>query len=272
MMKKSGSIVLAAAAAAAVGAACVCARRGWTPAAVRDAVRSACRPGNAPRYSPSRAARLSPSPLAGKRIVFLGSSVTYGAASLGVSFADYLAARHGCDAVKEAVSGTTLANLGPDSYVARLRRLDPALFPSLFVCQLSTNDASQGVPLGAPSDSFDPASFDDSTVAGAIETILAWVRGMWGCPVVFYTNPRYDSGEYAAMVRLLHELRGKWGFGVIDLWSDDAFNAIPDASRALWMADPIHPTRAGYLEWWLPAFERALCGPQLDEDARARNE
>jgi hypothetical protein len=26
------------------------------------------------------------------------------------------------------------------------------------------------------------------------------------------------------------------------------------------MADAIHPTRAGYREWWLPKFEQALLG------------
>ena len=35
--------------------------------------------------------------LAGKRIIFLGSSVTYGSASGGVTFADFLAQRHGCE-------------------------------------------------------------------------------------------------------------------------------------------------------------------------------
>ncbi len=29
--------------------------------------------------------------------------------------------------------------------------------------------------------------------------------------------------------------------GVLDLWSDDAFNAINDQQRALYMKDEIHP-------------------------------
>ena len=41
------------------------------------------------------------------RIIFLGSSVTYGSASGGVSFADMICEKNGYDLVKEAVSGTT---------------------------------------------------------------------------------------------------------------------------------------------------------------------
>ncbi|MCR5154533.1 MAG: SGNH/GDSL hydrolase family protein, partial [Lachnospiraceae bacterium] len=58
-----------------------------------------------------------------KTIVFLGSSVTYGAASGGVSFADVLCEKKGYEMIKEAVSGTTLADIGPDSYVSRLKTI-----------------------------------------------------------------------------------------------------------------------------------------------------
>ena len=46
-----------------------------------------------------------------KTIIFLGSSVTYGAASGGVSFADVICRNYGYNMIKEAVSGTTLASL-----------------------------------------------------------------------------------------------------------------------------------------------------------------
>lgn len=196
------------------------------------------------------------SKLNGKRILFLGSSVTYGAASGGRSFVEELAVRTGCEVVKEAVSGTTLADIGPESYVARLSRLDPATAADLFVCQLSTNDARLGLPLGEPAE---PGEiFDRDTVAGAIETIVDYAQRTWRCPVVFYTNPKYDCEAYGAMVALLKALQDKWGFGIVDLWSDGAFNRISTEQRARWMADPIHPTLEGYREWWTPRLEREL--------------
>ena len=186
--------------------------------------------------------------LSGKTVLFQGSSVTYGSAANGVSFADMLA-EYGCNVVKEAVSGTTLVDNGADSYVSRMKTMDKALKADLFVCQLSTNDASQGKPLGKPD-----GSMDTSTIAGAIEYIIDYAKKTWDCPVAFYTNPRYDSEPYAKMVELLKQCDVE----IIDLWSDDEFNNITDAQRARYMADPIHPTLKGYREWWLPVFAQAV--------------
>ena len=85
--------------------------------------------------------------LKGKTVLFLGSSVTYGSAAGGVSFAECMAEELGIHCIKEAVSGTTLADLDDTSYVARLKKLDPQLPVDLLICQLSTNDASQAIPL-----------------------------------------------------------------------------------------------------------------------------
>ena len=85
--------------------------------------------------------------LKGKTVLFLGSSVTYGAASGGVSFVEFAAKKCGFNYVKEAVSGTTLADIDESSYVSRLKRIDKKLKVDLVVCQLSTNDSYRGVPL-----------------------------------------------------------------------------------------------------------------------------
>ena len=215
-------------------------------------------PRNAPQYAPENQSRLKESGLTGKRIVFLGSSVTYGAASKGISFADYLAVRNGCECIKEAVSGTTLVDNGLDSYISRLNRLTFDDKVDIFVCQLSTNDATQKKPLGVAAEGFAFDDFDTKTVAGSIEYIIAFAKKTYDCPVVFYTNPAYDSAAYADMVELLNKIAQKWDIVVIDMWNDDAFNNITAQQRSLYMADAIHPTQAGYLEWWTPYFESIL--------------
>lgn len=197
----------------------------------------------------------SNSPLSGKTILFLGSSVTYGSAAGGVSFADQITARNNAQMIKEAVSGTTLVEEGVNSYIARLRKIDAEQPVDLFVCQLSTNDASQNKPLGSMADH---DNFDTHTVAGAIEYIISYAQDHWHCPIVFYTNARYHSENYAEMVTLLHKIADKWQIVVIDMWSDDVFNDITAEQRTLWMADQIHPTKAGYLEWWTPYMEAKL--------------
>ena len=198
------------------------------------------------------------SPLKGKTIIFLGSSVTYGSAAGGQSFVELFETLDGVKAVKEAVSGTTLADTAADSYVSRLKRLDTGMKADCVVVQLSTNDASKKLPLGDISGSTELSSFDTQTVTGAMEWIICYSRDTWDCPVVFYTGSRYDSTEYAAMVSRLKELQGKWGIGVIDLYTEDAFNDIDGDSYARYMSDPIHPTKAGYAEWWFPKMEADL--------------
>lgn len=230
----------------------------WGPFARLHDIKTAGLPGNAAQYDLANVQRLTGSPLEGKHILFLGSSVTYGAASQGVSFADYLAARNGCTITKEAVSGTTLVDSGPDSYISRLKKMDRSKAADLFVCQLSTNDATQKKPLGTVRESYDQDDFDTSTVAGAIEYIISYAVESWNCPVVFYTNPQYNSTGYAAMVELLGAIQQKWDIPVIDLWSDADFNAITPEQRELYLADAIHPTKAGYLQWWTPYMENVL--------------
>ena len=91
-----------------------------------------------------------------------------------------------------------------------------------------------------------------------MEYIIRYVKETWNCPVVFFTGSRFDSALYVQMVEQLYRLKEKWGIGILDLWSDDAFNRIPEEKRKVYMNDPIHPTKAGYRLWWGPQLERQL--------------
>lgn len=179
--------------------------------------------------------------LRGKRILFLGSSVTYGHCSGGVAFPELLAERYGCVSVKEAVSGTTLVP-GDRDYIQRMH-LMPTEPADLFVCQLGTNDATKNKPL--------------PDIEAAVREIIRYARATWHCPVMFYTSPRYDSAAYQAMVDMLLRVAAEEGVTVLDLWNDEAFNAVTPEQHALYMADKLHPTLAGYRDWWLPAFAEA---------------
>lgn len=214
--------------------------------------------GNYGDYSLNGAEADADSSLKGKTVIFLGSSVTYGYGSFGVSFADYLEKTDGINAVKEAVSGTTLVDVKSNSYVSRLKNIDKSIKADAFVCQLSTNDATKEMPLGEISESFDMNDFDTLTVAGAIEYIISYARSAWDCPVVFYTQARYDSDYYAEMVDLLLKIQKKWDITVLDLWNDEEINSITQEERKFYLVDRIHPTKAGYKEWWLPKFRECL--------------
>ena len=175
-----------------------------------------------------------------KTVLFLGSSVTYGSASGGVSFADMLAEKLQFHCVKEAVSGTTLADLDETSYVARLKKLDLPTPVDLLICQLSTNDASQRIPL-------------DKTET-AIRSILEYVKVTFACPVVFYTGTYYESEAYESMIRLLYSLQTEYDFSILDLFNDPQMRSVTAEDYASYMSDPIHPNLLGYKDWWTPKF------------------
>ena len=200
-------------------------------------------------------------PLSGKNIIWIGSSVTYGYGSDGYSMADEIEAKHaGTRCFKYAINGTTLVNEGPQSYVARMMKdINLSTKADFFVVQLSTNDASQNKPIGTLTDSFDINSFDDKTVIGAIETIIAYVKNNWNCPVYFYTGTQYSSVQYETMVIKLQQIAQKWNIKIVDLWNNDKMTAIKDtALYKSYMKDPIHPNKKGYVEWWTPEFEKVL--------------
>ncbi len=229
-------------------------------------------PGNADQYSLENTAVLPANELTGTNIAYLGSSVTLGTASESDSFVDYIAKRNGTDYQKEAVSGTTLvdaegynaANGGHaqnsgQSYVKRMEtKFDPNADFDLFVVQLSTNDATTGKPLGEISTSTDRTTFDTTTIIGAMEYIISYAQDTWDVPVVFYTGSYFESPEYAAMVEALYDLQDKYDITIVDMYTDKEFNDITAEEYALYMWDPIHPTQAGYREWWTPVIEEGL--------------
>ena len=210
-------------------------------------------PGNKDEYNADRQGSNERRTLEGRSFIFLGSSITLGFAAKKTSFADMIAYRNGCNCVKEAVSGTTLVDKNQKSYVSRLKTISPDTKCDVFVCQLSTNDASFKSPLGTLSENTDIGSFDTHTIYGAMEYIIAYVKDTWNCPVLFYSNPRYPSEQYEAMVGALDRVAAKWDVHVLDLWNNKQLE-IP-AQYA--MNDKIHPTKKGYAIW-TPFFEEKL--------------
>jgi len=194
--------------------------------------------------------------LDGKTIVWLGSSVTRGYGSNGYTMADGIAAKHnGTVCEKYAVDGTTLVNESSTSYVARMKNeIDTNKKIDIFVLQLSTNDATNRKTIGEVSTSTDIEDFNDKTVVGAMETIIAYVKNTWNCPIVIYTSPKYSNTHYEQMVQKTYDVVKKWNIGLIDLWTD------PDMTpaKAGYMKDAIHPTRLGYDNLWTPKFEAYL--------------
>ena len=197
--------------------------------------------GNDSKYDPTGSLALSladpdaKAALNERTIFFLGSSITYGSATKGVSFADYIRARDGATVYKEAVSGTTMSKtsvMPGKSYVERLTNNGWAegISPDVFACQLSLNDSltANKVDLGTDADlvlNFDQLEGEHAddylaalyeqadTVAGSIRYITAFAYRYWpDCQVVFYTVR--DNGYntvYPKMRTMLFKARKTYG-------------------------------------------------------------
>ena len=220
--------------------------------------------GNDIFYSLEKTQRLPDNVLTGKTFYFLGSSVTCGAGSMSEGMGDFIAKRNGCICIKEAVSSTTLADIGEKSYVSRFENYvfsnDRVEKIDSFICQLSTNDRSHQDNFGqiTANNVKDITSFDKTTTFGAIEYIIALCKNVWNCPIIFYTGTYFESDAYEIMISALKQIAKKWDITILDLFYDVQFNAINKEQYDLYMLDPVHPKRAGYREWWVPAFEKCL--------------
>lgn len=200
---------------------------------------------------------LAKHPLAEKTIYYLGSSITrgHGGNTDGRSYVEQIAELTGNTYQKEAISGTTLANFSDTSYVARYDNFDFDNEPDALVVQLSTNDFSQGVPVGAVTDSIDPADMNQQSLTGAIEYIIAKTRELSpNTKVIFYTCPLGQSwgqrAEYSSYISgTLRQLVEKWDIGVIDV-----FNAEYIDVACYMQSDNLHPQSEGYAGVITPMF------------------
>ena len=257
--KKAGILMISAAAVLTAAQLTVLgAKGGIGPLGFLKKDKTPEHPGNGPKYDFDTIVPMRNSPLKGKNICILGSSVAFGSASQQSAVGEYLSARLGARLTKETVSGTTLADVTKNSYVRRIKKLDRNAKFDLLICQLSTNDATWRLPIGKIHPSRDLKDFDTAKVTGAMEYIIRYAQLTWDCPVVFFTGSWYDSPRYGAMVKQLRALAEKWGIGVLNLYENPDFNRISEEKRQLYMNDPIHPTKAGYRDWWGPELEAQL--------------
>lgn len=253
--------------------------------AIKYAKTKATPQGNAAKYGLSNS-RLDfqKSDLEGKRAYFLGSSVTKGMYTKSdgtgdLSFVEMLEKKYGMKVRKSAVNGTTLVTPTADNYVSRLiKDLGGLDAPDYFVCQLSTNDATKGSPLG----SITPGKYRTSelndktdTVTGALEYITAYAQTKWSCPVIFYipTKPKSKwthQDRYLKMIDALYKVQAKWNaeyqdqVQIIDLWNNPKAKYTSTDDRLLCMFNTLHPTKAGYLLKYVPIIGDFLLNKYIE--------
>lgn len=240
--------------------------------------------GNSEKYDPENLPLKTDSPIIGKELLWVGSSVFQGFGAGNTSPATIIDAMDGTISTIEIKGGTFIASIGANvpgssvdpssSYINRLRdnhniETDPHY--DLVVVQLSTNDAKGACEIGEVGNSF--TDFDETTTMGALQAIIVYAKETWGARTLviggsYFENEMtltggQDAGLYQEMIEKCHQLDEKWGddFSFLDLWHNDAMYEGVETGGELWrtyMSDAIHPTKRGYAEWWGPYIEAKL--------------
>ncbi len=213
---------------------------------------------NGEQYDPDKQPKITGSPLEGKRLLCLGSSITNGNFAKGCSWVDYIDSIYGAKCVKDTLGGTSVADTDDLSYVRRIRKYDDSDHFDLVIIQLSTNDALMGVDVGKSDSTIDLSTFSD-----ALEYLIQYSKETIGCPVLVYSSPRTGTRDdfrekYSVYDQVAGDLCRKGGAYFLDLFNDEDFNDITDEQFHDWMANAFHPMKRGYLEWWLPEFGGVL--------------
>ncbi|AQM42074.1 lysophospholipase [Staphylococcus cohnii] len=216
------------------------------------------RKGNKSSFKPNSQFFKREDGLADKNILFLGSSITYGAASHGISFVEFLNIESHMNTTKEALSGTSLAGTEKNSYVQRIKKekLSKNKF-DLLICQLSTNDGRLNKSVGEIKKEYDHNAFDVETTIGAMEYIISYAKLTWDTPILFYTCIRKADPYYEFLVYNLYKLKEKWDIEILDVWGNQWANEQIKYDNTLF-ADDAHPTLKGYRYIYTPLFKEKI--------------
>lgn len=175
------------------------------------------------------------------KILALGSSITKGYGNHDVSFVemlnDYKDEEISFRVKKEAINGTTLANLNSKSYLARLRNYssDDLKEYDYVLIQLSTNDIFKFF--------WKNNKNREKTTLGAIEAIFEYLKENFKGRIIFYTCFMKRNSRYENLINSLKTLQNSYIFEILDFYNDEKmlnseFNNI--------MSDNIHPNENGY--------------------------
>ncbi len=143
----------------------------------------------------------------------------------------------GLAATNAGTSGWYFCNATTDKYDSIHKLLDKytANDYQYVLLQGGTNDASKISGIGTITDSFDPATFDQSTFTGALEYTIYKAIKLYGDNAAIGFMSTYklkaDTTKHAQMYAAAEEVCEKWGIAYLDLYNNE------DLNNALNMSD-----------------------------------
>lgn len=207
-------------------------------------------PGNDRKYDPASTPCQPDDGLAGKRIIWLGSSLTAGRKAQNTGLPAYMEAMYRTvTAADLSVAGSPLTDIVQNSGIARLRSLAKDLHEAdLLVCELDEACFRDRGELTASADRF---ACDLSTGFGAVQYVISFTREMFHCPVFFWASFWDPSGTFGDTVSAVCEN----GTGFCRL--EDLLPAPAEADEICFFSSS-ELTKAGIRGLLAPAMYRQL--------------
>lgn len=202
--------------------------------------------------------------LSGKKINFLGDSITEGCGTSGAGkrFSDLIAAKTGAVCRNYGIGGTRIARqfrindkyVDEGDYCARVAQMDPDA--DIVVVFGGTNDFGHGdAPIGTPTDR------TDGTFYGAMHVLCNRLLEKYpDAAVVFITplhrcneaslrgdNKPMDIGNLKTYVDIIREVTEYYSLPVIDLYATSGLQPLVPVIKEKFVPDGLHPNDAGHV-------------------------
>lgn len=222
----------------------------------------------------------STSPLNGKKMLFMGDSISYGSGDAaspfrtGRAWAGRIADRTGAITTNASVSGAKVSfQRGDDNWVYSQYEPHANTKFDVIVMHGGVNDARHERPVGTLSEGTDEATLkkNQSSYAGGLEWIFYNVsKTNTDAKLFFIANHRLDGhstgkakdmSEYFNIAKAACE---KWGIIFIDLYNNKELNDKLETTTTKYLPDTLHLNAAGYdiiTPYIISALEAGLTAP-----------
>lgn len=189
--------------------------------------------------------------LRGKRILFIGDSITGGSydvmhPSTGKAYAGRIAVSTGAEVVNCSVGGATITPQTDKSWLHDQLTSQKGEDFDVIVIHAGGNDAKRGVGIGTP---LSTPSDRINTFAAHFQYLIATAKEQHPNAKLFYIaafqrpSYKFDISEYYAMAKQICE---QYDVHYIDLYNHEELNAKLMADKTFYFPDLVHPTTQGY--------------------------
>ncbi len=203
-----------------------------------------------------------PNPFADNAGLFAGDSINHGLYSRDEAATTFPDGKGGWAARIRRDTGMIVTNAGTSGWY--FCNYDHATYDSIHklldgytetdfryvLLEGGTNDVSKMSSVGTVSDSFDPATFDQSTFAGGLEyTIYKAIQLYGDNAAIGFTSVmklRNDKAAHAQIYAIAEEICEKWGISYLDMYNNEALNTALAFDTDEHTNDGTHPDASGY--------------------------